>query len=135
MKYFGFDVWPYPEEVSAYHEVLVKFTSSLEMDRFFSLVDELFFVLGVAKVLHENSLIVRTYMLQNQVWSMFAFFSQMAKEGMIESYSSVRQDFIGRETQTISYELFDHEKGWTFNLENWLSELAKLTQLAPVQKV
>ena len=136
VKYFGFDVWPYPEEVSAYHEVLLKFTSSVEMNRFFSLVDELFFVLGVSKVLHHNSLMVRTYMLQSQVWSMFSFFSQMAKEGMLESYSSVRQDFSGRETQSISYELFDREKGWTFDLDNCLSELAKLTQLTPVvQKV
>ena len=136
VKYFGFDVWPYPEEVSAYHEVLLKFTSSVEMNRFFSLVDELFFVLGVSKVLHHNSLMVRTYMLQNQVWSMFSFFSQMAKEGMLESYSSVRQDFSGRETQSISYELFDDEKGWTFDLDNCLSELSKLTQLTPVvQKV
>ena len=67
---------------------------------------------------------------------MFSFFSQMAKEGMLESYSSVRQDFTGRETQSISYELFDREKGWTFDLDNSLAELTKLTQLAPVvQKV
>ncbi|MGA2789406.1 MAG: winged helix-turn-helix transcriptional regulator [Candidatus Bathyarchaeia archaeon] len=136
VKYVGYDVWPYPEEVSAYHEIFLKFTSTIEMNRFYSLVRELFFVLGVSKVLHENSLIVRTYTLQNQVWSMFSFFSQMAKEGIIESYSSVRQDFSGRETQSISFELFDSEKGWTFDLDNCLSDLAKLTQLVPaVQKV
>lgn len=136
VKYFGFDVWPYPEEVSAYHEILLTFPRNEEMNRFYSLLGELFFVLGVSKVLDQNSLMVRTYMLQTQVWSMFSFFSQMAKEGMLESYSSVRQDFTGRETQSISYELFDREKGWTFDLDKSLAELAKLTQLAPVvQKV
>jgi DNA-binding Lrp family transcriptional regulator len=134
VKYFGFDVSPYPEEVSAYHEVLLKFTSNLAMNTFFSLVDELFFVLGVAKVVHQNSLMVRTYTLQKQVSNMFAFLSQMAREEMLESYSSVRQDFIGRETQSISYELFDDEKGWTFDLGKCLSELSKLAKLAQIRQ-
>ena len=48
VKYFGFDVWPYPEEVSAYHEILLKFPRSEEMNRFYSLLGELFFVLGAS---------------------------------------------------------------------------------------
>ena len=132
VKHFAYDVWPYPEEVSAYHEILLKFTSNLAMNRFFSLVGKLFFVLGVAKVIDQNSLMVRTYTLQNQVPNLFAFFSEMAKYGMLESYSSVRQDFTGREFQTISYELFDDENGWTFDLENCLLELSNLAKLALV---
>ncbi len=134
VKYFGFDVTPYPEEVSAYHEVMLKFTNNRAMNRFFSLVDELFFVLGVAKVLRQNSLMARTYTLQNQVSNLFAFFSQMAKEGMLESYSAVRQDFIGREIQTISYELFDDKKGWTFNLDKCLSELSRLARITSIRQ-
>lgn len=133
VKYFGFDVWPYPEEVSAYHEILLDFASKQVMNRFFSLVDELFFVLGVTKVLHQNALLVRTFTLQNHVSNMFAFLSQMAREGILESYSSVRQDFTGRVVQTVSYELFDGEKGWTFNLGKCLSELTKLARLAPIR--
>ncbi len=132
VKYFGFDVWPYPEEVSACHEVLLEFSSKLAMNRFFSMANELFFVFGVAKVLRRDALMIRTYILQNQVWSMFAFLSEMAKQGILESYSAVRQDFAGRETQSISYELFDEEKGWTFDLEKCLSELSKLARLAGV---
>ncbi|MGA2972557.1 MAG: winged helix-turn-helix transcriptional regulator [Candidatus Bathyarchaeia archaeon] len=136
VKYFGFDVWPYPEEVSAYHEILLKFTSGQAMNSFFTLVHELFFVLGVSKLLHEDTLMVRTYMLQSQVSNLFAFLSQMAREGFLESYSSVRHDFVARESQTISYELFDDEKGWTFDLENCLSELSKLAKPATItQKV
>ncbi len=134
VKYFGFDVQPYPEEVSAYHEVLLEFTSKRGMNSFFSLVDELFFVLGAAKVLNQNTLLVRTYILQNQVSNMFAFLSEMAKEGMLETYSSIRQDFTRRETQSVSFELFDDEKGWTFDLKQCLSELSKLARLAPVRQ-
>ena len=134
VKHFAFDVWPYPEEVSAYHELLLDFTSNRAMNSFYSLVPELFFVLSVSKVLRKNSLMVRTYTLQNQVSSMFSFLSAMAREGMLESYSSVRQDFTRREVQTISYELFDEEKGWTFNLNKCLSELSKLARLATVRQ-
>ena len=134
VKYFAFDVWPYPEEVSAYHEVLLEFTSNKAMNSFLSLVDELFFVLGVAKVLRQDALMVRIYMLQNQVSNMFAFFAAMAEEGMIESYSAVRQDFTGRRAQSISYELFDDEKGWTFDLKKSLSELSKIARLEHAPK-
>ena len=126
VKYFGFDVWPYPEAVSAYHEILLDFTSTHAMNQFFSLMGDLFFILGTRKVLKRNALLVRTYMLQTQVSSMFAFFSQMCREGMLESYSAVRQDFTDRAWQTISYELFDENKGWTFNLKKCSSELSNL---------
>ncbi len=134
VKYFAFEVRPYPEEVAAYHEVLLKFINNLSMNRFFSLIGELFFVMGVAKVLRQNSLVVRTYTLQNQIPSLFVFLSQMAKQGTVESYSALRQDFTGRETQSISYELFDEEKGWTFDLKKCLSELSKLTRVATVRQ-
>ena len=101
VKYYGFNVCALSEEVSAYHEILLKFTSSEEMNSFFTSVDKLFFVLGVSKLLHHNALMVRTYMLQSQVSSLFAFISQMANEGILESYSAVRQHFQ-RQRNTIN---------------------------------
>lgn len=133
VKYFGFDVWPYPEEVSAYHEILLNFRNSQDMNRFYCLARKLFFVLGVAKVLHQNALFVRTYILQNRVPSLFAFLSQLALEGRVESYSAVRQNFVERDLQTISYELYDNDTGWNFNLSKYLSELAKLARTATVR--
>ncbi|HUK49487.1 MAG TPA: winged helix-turn-helix transcriptional regulator [Terriglobales bacterium] len=132
VKYYGFDVWPYPEEVSAYHEVLLEFPNKQTMNQFFSLVDDLFFVLGVAKVLHQTALLVRTYTLQTQVASLFAFFSQMARQGSLKNYSSVRQSFISREAQSISYELFEDDVGWTFDLKKNLSALSKLAKMTTV---
>ena len=132
MKYYGFDVWPYPEEVSAYHEILLEFPNKQAMNQFFSLVEDLFFVLGVAKVLHQNALLVRTYTLQTQVASLFAFFSQMARQGSLKTYSSVRQSFISREAQSISYEFFEDDVGWTFDLKKNLSALSKLARMTTV---
>jgi len=134
VKYYGFDVWPYPEEVSAYHEILLEFPNEQTMNRFFSIVNELFFVLGVSKVLHQNSLFVRTYILQTQVPSLFAFLSQMARQGLLETYSSVRQSFISREAQSVSFELFEDGVGWTFDVNKCLSELSKLAKMTTVRE-
>ena len=123
---FAFDVHPYPIEVSAYHEVMLEFTNKRNMNKFNSIIGDMFFVLGVSKVLRKNSLLIRTCILQSQLLNMFAFFSEMAKSGMLNSYSSVRLNFERRETQTISYELFDDEKGWIFDLKHALSDLRKL---------
>jgi DNA-binding Lrp family transcriptional regulator len=134
VKYFGFDVLPYPEEVSAYHEILLDFKNSQDMNRFFSLMPELFFVLGVAKVLDRNELVVRTYTLQNQVPSLFTFLSEMAKQGHLESYSTIRQNFVDRDTQTISYELYSEDEGWDFDLKKYLARLSKLARTATVRR-
>lgn len=127
IKYFTFDVWRFPVEISAYHEVMLQFTSKTAMNAFFALVPELMFVYSVAKVLGENSLMVRTYLPQSQVTNMFGFFSELAKAGFLASCSSVRLDFANRQNQTISYELFQDQKGWAFNLDESLSQLSRLT--------
>jgi DNA-binding Lrp family transcriptional regulator len=134
VKYFGFDVLPYPEEVSAYHEILLNFKNSREMNKFYSLIRELFFVLGVAKVLHQNALLVRTYTLQNHVLSLFTFLSEMAQEGRIESYSAIRQNFVARRAQTIPYELYDRETGWKFDLKKYKAELSKLARTTTIRR-
>jgi DNA-binding Lrp family transcriptional regulator len=134
VKYYGFDVWPYPEEVSAYHEILLEFPNNQAMNRFFSLINDLFFVLGVSKVLRQNALLLRTNTLQMQVPSLFAFLSQMARLGLLKTYSSVRQSFISREAQTISCELFEDDIGWTFDLKKRLTELSKLARMATVRE-
>jgi DNA-binding Lrp family transcriptional regulator len=126
VQHFELQVIPYPNEVSAYHEVMLDFANRLSMNRFFSLLGELFFVLGVTKVLHTNSLVVRTYIPQSQLYSMFDFFSEMAKARILKSYSTVRLNFVGRETQQIPHGLFDDEKGWTFDLRNCVSKLSRL---------
>jgi len=128
----GFDVYPYPAEISAFHEVMLEFADRNAMNKFYSLVDEMFFVHGVAKILGRNAIIARTYVAQPQVSNMFAFFSEIAKAGLVSSYSPIRMSFAGRQAQTISYELFDDEEGWQFNLPTCLTKLRRLTRTSKV---
>jgi len=132
VKHFAFEVAPYPKEISQYHEFMLRFTSKNAMNRFYSIVDQLFFVFGVSKVLRANELLVRTYNIQTQLPNMFAFLSQMANMGLLDSYSAVRLDFEGRKVQTISYELFDEQQGWVVDFRKCQAELSKLAKMAQV---
>jgi DNA-binding Lrp family transcriptional regulator len=134
VKYFGFDVWPYPEEVSAHHEILLNFKNPLDMNRFYSLARELFFVLGITKVLNQNELIVRTYTLQNLVPDLLNFLSTMAQEGHLESYAAIRQNFVDKDLRTIPYELYDERVGWVFNRKKYFAELSKLARTATIHR-
>jgi DNA-binding Lrp family transcriptional regulator len=123
---YQFNVVPYPKEVSAFHEIMLEFNSEIDMNRFLSVLPRLFFIIGASKVLRRNAILVRTYILESQLAKLFVFFSQLAKAGLLQSFSLVRKHFQSRRTQTISYELFDDEKGWAFNIEKCLEQLSKL---------
>lgn len=123
---FTFLVVPYPLETAAYHEFMLRFTSNRAMNKFFSLVEKLFFVIAVSKALKQNALFVRTYIPHFQVSKMFEFFSQMAKAGLVEDYSAVRLGLARRDLQTVSSELFDDEKGWVWDLNKCLAGLRAL---------
>ena len=129
---FAMDVTPYPMEVSAYHEIMLEFPNETTLRRFFALLDKLFFILGASKVLKQDSLLIRTCMLDSQVPKMFKFFSELARAGVLKSYSALRLTLENMETQTISYELFDDMKGWTFNLEECIDDLHRLSKQAKV---
>ncbi len=121
-----FNVVPYPKEVTAFHEIMLEFNSKLDLNKFYSVIPELFFVVGTSKVLERNAILLRTYILESQLSKLLAFFSELAKAGLLQSYSAVRKDLKSRISQTISYELFDDEEGWTFSLEKCLEELSTL---------
>jgi DNA-binding Lrp family transcriptional regulator len=126
VQHFEIQVTPYPLDVSAYHELTLQFANRLSMNRFFSLLGELFFVVGATKILHENSLLVRTYIPQDKLHSLFDFLSAMAKARTLESYSAIRLGFAENEVQQIPYTLFDDRKGWTFDLRNCIAKASKL---------
>jgi DNA-binding Lrp family transcriptional regulator len=125
LERFQLDVVPFPMEMSAYHEFMLQFPDAEALNRFFSIMKKLFFVVSAAKVLRKNALFVRTYILSSQVANMFDFFSQMAKEDLLESYSSVRLNLNFREQQTISFDLYDDEKGWTWDFDRSLMEVER----------
>ena len=122
----GYDIYPYPAEISTYHEIMLEFPSKSALDKFYSLRYEMFFVHGLAKILRRNAILARTYTAQSQLSNMLGFFSGMAKAGLLVSYSPIRMIFTSRQTETIPYELFDSEKGWLFSLPACLAKLSKL---------
>ena len=93
---YQFNVVPYPKEVSALHEIMLEFNSKLAMDKFCSVIPRLFFVIGTSKLLRQQAILLRTYILESQVPKLFAFFSQLAKAGLVQSYSAVRKDLQSR---------------------------------------
>jgi len=123
---FDFQVWPYPAEVSSFHEVMLDFTDKESMNRFFSVSKKLFFLQQVAKVLGRNSLIVRSRIVNSQVENLFGFFSELVNAGQLVSYSSVRINMGSRLAQTVSPELFDDVSGWQWDVYRNLLELNKL---------
>jgi AsnC-type helix-turn-helix domain len=127
---FQFKLHPFPTEVSAYHEIMLEFNDKKDLDKFFSLIPRLFFVLGAAKVLRRNTLMIQTWMLSSQLYRLFGFLSHLAKAGLLKSYSSVRMDFPSRETQSISDELYDDEKGWNVDFQKCFAELSITERVA-----
>lgn len=126
IQHYALDVHAFPVEISAYHELMLEFTTTRNMNRFYSFLNQLPFILVVAKVIQRNALLVRTYIPETQLMNMFTFFSELANAGILASYSLLRLNFAGRRTQTISYELYDDKSGWMFNLQKCTAQLSKL---------
>lgn len=126
---FQFRIHPFPIEVSAIHMTMLEFNNKKDLDKFFSLIPSLFFVVGASKILRRNAVMIETWMLESEVQKMFSFFSEMARAGFLNSYSTVRMDFRSRQTQSISYELFDDESGWVVDFEKCALELPRVQKL------
>jgi hypothetical protein len=104
----------------------LEINSKEDLDRFCSIVPRLFFVLGLAKLLRKNAVMVQTWMLESQLPKMFSFFSELARKGLLRSYSAVRIDFASKQGQTISEDLFDDEKGWVVDFAKCSYELQRI---------
>jgi len=123
---FDFSVTPYPLEVSAIHEFMLEFADADSMNRFFSVAKKMFWVWHVAKALRKNTLLVRTRVMNSQVEKMFTFFSELVECGRLETYSAVRLNIDSRLAQTVSFELYDNDTGWQWDVYKNLLELNKL---------
>jgi DNA-binding Lrp family transcriptional regulator len=124
---FWTNLLPYPIEVSAVYDIMIDFRNRDRMNRFFSFLDHMFFFINVTKVLGKNSLILRGFVPETQVSNMFKFLSELTRRKIITSCSVVRLRYETRESQTISYELFDDRSGWTFNYEKCVAQMRKIS--------
>jgi len=123
---YSITTFPYSPEIAAYYHIMVDFPSKYTMNKFYSYLNELFFVVGYAKVLNRNSLVLRIIILDSQVPNLFKFLSKLCRRQVVDSYSALRLRLDSREKQTIPIELFDDKNGWSFNLDKYMSGLRKL---------
>jgi DNA-binding Lrp family transcriptional regulator len=124
---FWTNLLPYPIEVSAVYDIMIDFPNRDRMNRFFSFLDHMFFFINVTKVLGKNSLILRGFVPETQVSNMFKLLSELTRRKIITSYSVVRLRYETRESQTISYELFNDRSGWTFDYEKCVAQMRKIS--------
>jgi DNA-binding Lrp family transcriptional regulator len=124
---FWTNLLPFPIEFSAVYDIMIDFQNSSRMNRFFSFLDQLFFFINVTKVLGKNSLIMRGFIPETQVTNMFNFLSALTRGRIIASYSVVRLRYETRESQTISYELFNERKGWTLDYEKCVTAMKRIS--------
>lgn len=123
---FGLNTFPCPPEVAAYYELLCEFPSESMMNKLYSYVRELFFVMGVRKVVKRNSLMIRVVIIDSQVLHLFRFLSELCKKHILTSYSAVRLRLDARELQPLRAQLFDDRTGWVADYRKWVSALKKL---------
>lgn len=123
---FALNTFPCPPEVAAYYELHCEFPTEVMMNKVYSYLDELFFVVGVKKVLKRHSLLLRVVILDSQALHLFRFLSELCKRQILTSYSAVRIRLDEREMQPISIELFDDKAGWITDYEKWVAALRKL---------
>jgi len=124
---YSIDIFPYPTDVSAVYDVMLDFASKRAMDRFYTYVPNLLFVIGLSKVLGKSNLIVRVYILESQVVNLLRFLEELVRRDQLKAYSAVRLRLETRTSQTISYEQFEDKKGWLFDYDGCLRALRKMT--------
>lgn len=125
---FWVNLFPYPVEISAVYDIMVDFNTTERMNRFYSFIPNLFFIIDATKVQEKSSLLMRAYIPDTQVSNLFSFLSELTKKKVFASYSALRLRFETRNSQTISYELFDDKKkSWAFDLAQCVTTLRKIS--------
>ena len=122
----GLTIHPYPREIAAYYQIFCEFASAPKMNKFYSYLNELFFIVGRSKVLNRNALVLRVAILDSQVSNLFRFLSELCRSSFLTSYSAVRLRYDTRERQVIPIERFDDKTGWKFDYDRSMAALRRL---------
>jgi DNA-binding Lrp family transcriptional regulator len=128
---YGYNFLTFPVEVSDIREVKLDFRSLNALNSFFSAARGLPFIASIARILGENSLILRTYLPNAEFTNMLSFISSLADSGVISDYSMVRLHFRGMRAKTLSPEMFSNETGWQYDLETQTKQARRLLASAP----
>jgi len=118
---YVFTFLPYPVELSDLREIRLDFLDERSMNKFLSAATTFPFVHNISKVLRKPSLMLRTLVPRASQRDFFGFISNLAVNGLITDYSTIRLHPEDQMRQTTSYELYDDELGWQWDLNKCLS--------------
>ncbi len=123
---FGFTFLPYPPELSDLREMLVEFKNHRTLSRVIAVLLKLPFVMAASKIVGKNSVLLRTYTPRSEETNFFALFSELARARIVANYIPLKLNMGTIRRQTLSYELFDREKGWIFDYAKCVAALRKM---------
>ena len=126
VRNFWIDFTPYPPELSALYEIFVQFPSGVAMNRLYSYLPELFFVIGLTKVVKSDAFILRVYIPESQITNLYRFLSELCKRKALLSYSAIRLRSDTEQRRTIPEEMFNDQNGWMFDYKKNISKLKAL---------
>ncbi len=104
----------------------LKFATLEKLARFASSLLDKPFVLGLGKILNENSLLAHLYLPKLEFRNFVDVLSKLINTKLLQSYSYLIQDLRHAQRQTISYEYFK-KHSWTYNHKKHLQNLEALS--------
>jgi DNA-binding Lrp family transcriptional regulator len=128
---YGFNFLTFPADVSDIREIKVDFRSLSALETFVATTQGLPFIMSYAKILRQNSLILRTYLPNSEFSNLFSFLSSLALRGLTTGYSSVRLHFQGMRVNSILPEMYSNEAGWEYDSLGHLKQLNRLLATGP----
>ena len=117
-------VLPFTPEVSDLCEFRLDFTDENLMRTAERVLSRTSFVLMITPIRGLNSIAVRAYLPRQEMNNVLGFFSTMAREGLLASYSYVQLDPTTQQSQTFSYKTYEDDTGWKYDNREYLQEVA-----------
>jgi len=130
---YVFKFLPYPVELSDLREIRLDFSDEGSMNKFLSAATTFPFVHNVSKVLRKASLMLRTLVPRASQKDFFGFISNLVTNGLITDYSTVRLHPEDQRRQSLSYELYNDELGWQWDLNKCLSAVENVVKRSYVR--
>lgn len=125
-------VLPFMPEVSDLLEFRLDFNDASLMRAAERVLSRTSFALMITPVRGLNSIAVRVYIPRQEMNNLLGFFSTLARDGILASYSYVQLDPATQQSQTFSFKTYEDETGWKYDNREYLQEV--VTAVANWQK-
>lgn len=116
-------ILPFMPEVSDLCEFRLDFTDENLMRAGERVLSRTSFVLMITPIRGLNSIMARVYIPRQEINNLLGFFSTLAREGILASYSYLQLDPATQQSQTISFKTYEDETGWKYDNREYLQEV------------